>query len=156
MLIGGTYLNRKDFNKVATELAGLSDLTYKAREGKVLAWLWQSEVFYQKQKPEGAQGTEKIGGYVFGQYGLDENWSVGLRADGFTEPRLRDPASDESIGNLTYALVPQITYSTSEFSRFRLAYAHEVRTAEHAPETRERILQLQYTFFMGAHPTHDF
>lgn len=153
--LGATYLGRKDADHTRTDLSGL-DVTYKNRVGKRLKWLVQGEAFYQAQKPQDENWSEKVAGYVFTQYGLDERWSVGLRADGYTQLHRRDADTDEEIGNLTYAFVPQISWQPSEFSRWRLAYAHEVATAEHAHEERQRMIQLQYTFFLGAHPAHDF
>jgi hypothetical protein len=155
LLLGASYLGRKDAALTRTDLTGL-EATYKMREGKVLKWLMQSEVFYQNQQPKTEARSQKLAGYVFTQYGWDERWSAGLRADAYSQLDLKDEASGEHLGNLTYAFVPQIAFAPSEFSRFRLAYSHEIAEQEHAGTNSEHRVQLQYTYFLGAHPAHDF
>ena len=154
MLLGASYMSRKNASYQKTDLYGI-DLTYKVRHGKRLKWLVQSEVFYQVQSVTDAEGTRKYGFYIYPQYGLNERLSLGFRVDGFSHLNLKDE-SGANQKDYDYALVPTVTYKTSEFSTVRLAYAHEVDTTAGHDNKMNRQIMLQLTFLLGAHPAHDF
>lgn len=154
-LLGLSYLVRKDASKVRTDLYGI-DFTFKRREGKVLRWLVQTEWMYQTQVGRALMQEEKLGGYVFPQYGLNENWHFGLRFDAFSHLNLKFQSNGERRDDLDYAFVPTVTYRNSEFSTLRLAYAHEVDTTEGVGDVKDRQIQLQFVFLLGSHPSHDF
>jgi hypothetical protein len=146
LLLGATYLKRSDATKLTTDLMGI-DVTFKQREGKTLKWLVQSEVYYQEQNQR-ATSTQRAGGvYVFPEYGLDAQWSIGLRGDYYKQMK--------SNGEKTWAAVPAITLRPSEFSTWRLAYSHEI-TDRTGDDLKDRQIQLQFTYHLGAHPAHDF
>ncbi len=144
--IGLNYLGRTIADGTAFQYAGL-DGAAKWREGKILRWLIQSEGWARKQVPSGGASETLAGGYVFAQYGLTESWSVGLRADYFTNTSLADVAGNP-IANSTTAIVPTVTWKPSEFSRFSVAYTNE--------NTGRQAVECQATFVIGAHPAHLF
>lgn len=146
MLLGASYLKRSDPTKTTSDLMGI-DLTYKKREGKTLKWLVQSEIFYQEQNQRGMMTGRTGGAYIYPEYGLNNEWSFGLRGDYYE--KFNSPKEN------TWAAVPTITYHTSEFARFRLSYAHEI-TDRPGPDFYDRQIQLQYTFNLGSHPPHAF
>lgn len=146
LLLGASYLKRSDALKITTDLMGL-DLTYKMREGKVLKWLVQTEVFYQEQNQRNVSTGRKGGAYVYPEYGMDAQWSFGLRGDYYE--------SFTATKEKTWAAVPTITYHPSEFSWIRLSYAHEI-TDQAGKDIKDRQIQLQYTFHLGSHQPHAF
>lgn len=155
LLVGATYLGRKSAAGQKTNLFGL-DATYKVREGKRLKWLLQSELFYQIQTVTDYDSSKKIGFYVYPQYGFNDQWSFGLRLDGFSQLNMKDDTTKEKLHDLDYALVPTVSYKPSEFSTVRLAYAHEVDTTQGRDNKMDRIVQLQLIYVLGAHPAHEF
>lgn len=155
LLLGASFMGRKSAAGVKTDLFGF-DATYKVREGKKLKWLLQSEVFYQVQTVTDSDSSKKLGFYVYPQFGYNDRLSFGFRVDGFSHLNLKDSTSNEKLKDFDYALVPTMTYKTSEFSTVRLAYAHEVDTTQGKDNVMDRQIQLQLTFLLGAHPTHEF
>ncbi len=155
LLLGVTVLKREDSTQTKTDLYGI-DATYKARNGKILTWLFQSEFFLQTQSTPGADRTEKAGFYVYPQYGLSEQLSFGMRFDGFSHLNLKFQSNNEKRNDFDYALVPTITYKPSEFSTLRFAYSHEIDTTQGTGDKLDRQFQLQFTYILGAHPAHDF
>lgn len=154
-LVGASFMSRKSALQQKTDLFGL-DATYKVREGKRLKWLLQSEIFYQIQTVTDADSTKKLGFYVYPQYGVNDRFSVGFRVDGFSHRNLKDENTGEKQRDFDYALVPTLTYKASEFSTVRFSYAHEVDTTDGRDNKMDRIVMLQLTFLLGAHPAHDF
>jgi hypothetical protein len=155
MLIGASYLNRIDSDKTETSLYGI-DLTFKNRQAKVLRFLVQAELFYQHQKALLTEATKKIGGYVHAQYGYDSHWDFGLRFDGFSHLNMKFVSDKSDREDFDYAITPIINYSSSEFAKFRLSYSYEVDTTQGVDDTKDRQIQLQAIFFLGAHPAHTF
>jgi hypothetical protein len=156
LLLGTTYLSRTGGDHIQTQLIGL-DATFKNKEQKLLKWLLQTEVWYQIQnnKDDGFH-DESIGAYVYPQYGIDENWSVGMRFDAFSDLSQKFDGTDENQKNLEYAVVPTVAYKTSEFSTLRLAYTHQVAYNQNQSDDVQRILELQFIAILGAHPAHAF
>lgn len=155
VLVGMTYLGRKDTAGVKTDLFGL-DWTYKAREGKRLKWLLQGEFFYQTQSTPNAKHSEKAGFYLLPQYGFTDVLSFGFRIDGFSHLNMEFESNNERRRDFDFALVPTLTYKPSEFSTLRLAYSHEVDTTQGIGDVQDRQVQLQFTYIMGAHAAHEF
>ena len=155
LLVGTTYLNRKDAAGMQTELFGV-DLTFKERRGRRLNWLFQSEVFLQLQDTPGADFSRKMGFYAYPQYGIDDQWSFGVRFDGFSHLNLKFQSNGESRADFDYAIVPTLSYKPSEFTTVRVAYAHEMDTTQGVGDKPNRHFQLQYVQILGAHPAHDF
>jgi hypothetical protein len=155
ILLGASYLGRKDSSDVKTDLFGI-DLTYKNREGRKLKWLVQSEVYYQMQSAPAMETSKKAGLYIYPQYGINENISFGVRLDGFSHLNLEFQSNGESREDFDYAFAPTLTYKPSEFSALRLAYSHEVDTTQGVSDVTDRQIQMQFLFILGAHPAHEF
>lgn len=154
LLLGLSYLNRKDYTSLKTELFGL-DLTYKSREGKRLTFFVQSEIFYQAQSAPGVEKTDKAGFYFFPQYGIDESLFIGLRMDGYSQLNLKFQNGDKR-SDFDYALVPTLSYKPSEFSTLRASYTYEIDTTQGAADIADRQFMVQFIYNLGAHPAHDF
>lgn len=155
ILWGATYLGRSDDAGTSTALMGI-DATYKKREGQTLKWLFQAEAYYQTQKPEGLEETQKAGFYALTQYGFDPHWSFGLRVDGYSHVNMTFETVDEAREDFDYGIVPTLTYKPTEFGTIRLAYMHEVDTTQGVEDTEDRQFQFQFIAMLGAHPAHDF
>ncbi len=155
LLLALNYLGRTDASSVKMSLVGL-DMTFKERVGKTLKWLVQSELWHRSlDGPEGSISSA-AGAYVYTQYGFDPIWSFGVRLDGYSVFNQRFPLSGEKQKNLDYAVVPTLNYRSSEFANFRLAYSHGIETAQGIADVKDRRLELQFVFLMGAHPAHEF
>lgn len=151
--LGLSYLNRKDHASAETSLAGF-DLTYKKREGKWLKWLTQTEAYYQDKKS--TERNRAIGGYHLTQYGLDTQWSVALRLDAYSDFDKKFQTTGERRKDFDYALVPIATWKYSEFSTLRFSYTYDVNTTQGDADIKNHLLQVQFTYILGAHPAHDF
>lgn len=153
-LMGASYLARIEGSSTQTRLYGL-DLTYKNRQNSVLKWLSQSEVYYQWQKNP-VDVSYKTGFYSYLQFGQSKQISYGLRVDGYSHLNQKFESNGESRENFDYALSPSITYTASEFSKIKLTYLHEVDTQQGIEDISNKQILLQFVYFLGAHPTHDF
>ena len=155
MQLGVTYLGYKDRDGIGKEIKGF-DLTYKKREGKTLVWLTQAEVFHRGTTGARAGETNSEGGaYLYNQLGFNPEVSAGLRLDGFSDFGKKFNTGDEQK-NLEFAVVPTLAYKPSEFSQFRLEYVHSVETNQGEEDSIDRRYLLNYIFFIGAHPAHEF
>lgn len=154
-LLGLTALRRSNSTGVVTDLVGV-DYTYKFREGRRLTWLVQSEAYFQQRRTPNADDVNQAGFYVYPQYSWDQRWSFGFRVDAFSELSLKFASNRERRADLDYALVPTLTYRSSEFLVFRMAYAHEVDTTQGSADVRDRQFMIQAVYILGAHPAHDF
>lgn len=155
ILWGATYLARTDAAGTTTQLGGL-EATYKKRVGKTLKWLFQTEAFFQLQKPEDLKESRKAGFYALTQYGFDPYWSFGLRVDGFSHLNMTFATVDQDREDFDYGIVPTLTYKPSEFGTIRFAYMHEVDTTQGVDDGEDRQFQFQFTALLGSHPAHDF
>lgn len=153
--LGLNYLSRKDHAGEETNLTGL-DATFKAREGKILRWLVQSEIWHRAVHPLAAKSTSTVGSYLYTQYGFDSELAMGVRLDGYSELNRSFATTGEKQNDFDYAIVPSVTYKPSEFSTLRFSYAHEVDTTQGESDVRDRRFELQFTYILGAHPAHDF
>jgi hypothetical protein len=89
--------------------------------------------------------TEQSGWYLQGTWLLRPRWRVGLRYDSL------DPGAAQARAAPRRSSV-MLDWSPSEFSRLRAQYAlDDARGNE-----RDRQLQLQYLFAIGAHGAHKF
>ncbi|QDK39093.1 outer membrane beta-barrel protein [Bdellovibrio sp. NC01] len=153
--IGGTYLGRTDSTGLQTQLGGL-DFVYKQKEGKFNRWFFQSEIWYQNQNSPDTDRSEKIGAYIYPEYGFSENWSLGLRMDAFSDLSQNFEGTNDRQKNLDYAFVPTLTFKTSEFATWRVAYTHEVLNQAQMADQIDRKIELQFIAILGAHPAHAF
>ena len=105
-----------------------------------------------RQEPtEPASSTEfekrdAYGFYVWTEVQPWRPWAFGLRYD-WTE--------DPSMAGHEWAIGPYISFSTTEFLRFRLGYKHTERSGFGSPDTIDELL-FQATFILGAHPADLF
>ena len=155
MQTGLNYLGRNAADGSATKFLGL-DLTAKWRENQTLVFLLQSEAWYRILSPAtGGDAETTLGYYVYSQYGFSQQWYAGLRIDGYTVTSLQD-AGGGKIGNLSYGLVPTVTFKASEFSTIRASYSFLGDLRDSKEQSPERIFELQAVFLLGTHPSHDF
>ncbi len=149
------YLHRKDSEGESFTLYGL-DLVAKWRRGSVLRYLLQSEIWQRNLRVKESRAIEKtVGGYLLNQYGLSQNLSCGLRLDYYSLPSLTD-ALGRRVELSEMAIVPSLSYSPSEFSRFRLAYLYQREKSPESSHSEKQTVEFQSTFTLGAHPAHDF
>jgi hypothetical protein len=152
--LGFNYIGRTSSTNTETLTFGL-DFVAKKREARTLKYLLQSETWYREETRDPG-GTERtLGGYLYGQYGFNPRWQLGLRLDAFTVLSQED-ALGRSEDNLNFAWVPTLTYRSSEFATFRLAYNDRRDSVNDRTTDRDRFLQFQATFILGAHPAHTF
>jgi hypothetical protein len=148
------YLSRTDAEKTRMTLSGL-DFTAKWREAGVLNFLLQSEIWHRTLAPDGAEAEKTLGAYVLPQYAFDAQLYLGLLIDYYSVLNLKD-AIGQTVDNSVLALVPTLSYQASEFSTLRLAWHDASTRREGEPDRREKRVELQASFTIGAHPAHDF
>jgi hypothetical protein len=154
LLVGLNSLARVDADAQTMRLSG-ADLTWKLREGRRLVGLIQGEIFHRLTRAFGASAEERWAGYLFGQYGFADEWSVGVRVDALTQPTLRF-GNGEKRPNFDYGLQPQVTWKSGEFSTLRLGYERQVATRQGDNDSVADLVFLQWIFILGSHPAHPF
>lgn len=154
---GVSYLSRTDASKNEMTLYGL-DLVAKKRKGKMLQFLWLSELWSRTTKPDGVESEHTIGFHMYPQLGFSYHWYFGLRLDYYKNLSLENVAGD-SLDNYRRSFVPTLTFQETEFAKFRLAFHHEQIKDPSRPADEDTVVQsveFQTTFILGAHPAHDF
>ena len=131
---------------------GLLDLDWKY---KYTPDGWRHALFTLAGEALGFRGTDvndntvnRWGMYTYAELHPWERWSGGVRFDWSQFPNM--PGNE-------WALEPYITFSPSEFLKFRLAYKYtkySSATTFGVPDANEVLLQA--SFFLGAHPAHPF
>ncbi len=145
---GFNYLARNARNDGHLKLFGL-DLTGKWRDGQNLNWLIQTEIWGKNIRPPGSALNRSFGGYFYAQKFIYSKISGGVRFDGYS-------IDTSPVLNLDYSIVPTLAYKHSEFSQFKLSYQLDWEKREHKDSQTNRTIQLQATFLLGDHPSHDF
>jgi hypothetical protein len=93
--------------------------------------------------PPSYEKRDAYGYYVWADVQPWNRWTFGLRYDWTDYPS--GPGHEWAIG-------PYVSFSTTEFLRFRLGFKHTERSGvESGPRTIDEVL-LQGTFILGAHP----
>jgi len=151
---GLSMLNRNAADGSKMKLVGM-DLTGKIRSGKVLRFLWQSEVWQRSFTPLDGKEEISTGAYAFPQYGFDSGAEFGIRFDYLTVNTKKD-ATGSKVGNSETAIVPTLGYRPSEFSTWRMAYRIEKIESDDTDTIDNQVLEFQATYILGAHPAHDF
>ena len=159
----GSFVDAEDALALSLGLSFLGNENSKGEDKKLFGfdatakgevfghkYLVQTETWMRHKKPQGKDLKKSIGTYVFPQVSLNKSFKLGSRFDYFTEL-----GSDEALKKSEYSLSPTITYEASEFSSFKLAYNHTVKS-QSEKETTDQGIQLQAVFILGAHPAHDF
>jgi hypothetical protein len=137
---GGEILFAHRNNPVTTE---------SPEGGGVSAALMQRGLRQEPTEPASSSAFEKrdaYGFYVWTEVQPWRPWVFGLRYD-WTE--------DPSMAGHEWAIGPYISFSTTEFLRFRLGYKHTERSGFGSPDTIDELL-FQATFILGAHPADLF
>lgn len=155
MEIGLNYLGRRAADNEKLVLVGL-DNTMKWREGRVLRWLFQTEIWWRLLRSSTNENQRSLGGYFYTQYGFSETWQLGLRLDAFNELTRTNAITNQREKNIRYAVVPTLTFVSSEFLKFRGAYTFESERELSETQFTDHRLEFQATFILGAHPAHDF
>jgi hypothetical protein len=147
---GLNYIGRKTEAEGQMSLIGLDWVT-KLRELSQLRWLFQSEIWYRSL----GEGKE-LGGYVFANYGVpDTRLELGLRAEGLSDLGLQN-LNGESIPNVRFGLVPQLTFRSSEFVQLRASVETDFQFRSGSTTLLNHVVQGQAVFILGAHPAHEF
>ena len=155
MDVGFNYLGRTDTYKNEMELVGL-DLTGKWRGMRRNKWLFQSEIWYKREKDIQNETTREIGLYAFNEFPLGETVGLGFRLDAFKELSKTDALTGLKINNISYGGTLQGSFSSSEFAKIRTTLSHEFERLEGRTTAKDTRLGLQLVFILGSHPAHDF
>lgn len=151
--LGFNYSHRKNAEGLTTEVTGF-DFVYKKRQAKVLQYLLEAEVWHQATFKLDEESDKILGGWIFAQYGFENNLQMGIKTDYFTELNVKDDHGDK-VENSIVTIAPQLSWKPSEFSNFKLAYL----SANHKNGSENKnvgTIELQTTFILGAHPAHTF
>ena len=159
--LGFTYLRwHPTENKRRVSHQSGIDFMLKWKRGKLRSFKCVSEVWYRETRQtrkdifeDPAPPVEnRLGAYTFIEYQFHEEWSVGIRFDGFTDPNKRGELG-YTYANGTASESIMLTFKPSEFSYFRI-------TGERSTviETGERSYQgyFQADFILGKHPAHTY
>lgn len=152
--LGFNYVGRTSAENTETLILGL-DFVAKKRDARTLKYLVQSETWFREETRDPGGSEQTLGSYLYAQYGFSPKWQFGLRLDAFTVLSQED-ALGRDEDNFNVAWVPTLTYRSSEFATFRIAYNDQRDTVDGRTIDRDRFLQLQATFILGAHPAHTF
>ncbi|MCX6117517.1 MAG: hypothetical protein NT027_08250 [Proteobacteria bacterium] len=182
--LAGNFLRRVDYEGTSMTLFG-ADLVLKLKKEGTTKFLLQGEYWRRsltpKAKPADDDTGETInpkseitqGFYLFPDFRIRKNATVGMRIDYVIPP---DPEEEGAKVEAFWGVAPQISYSPSEFSRFRLGMNYRKKAAahEHEGETEtggeeeageeseaskseyDKSIEVQVTFILGSHPAHDF
>lgn len=153
--IGLNYLGRKATDGEHMRLFGL-DSTAKWKDGKVLRWLLQTEIWLRHLRSASNLLQKDLGGYFYPQYGFSENWALGIRFDMFNELTRTSAVTGQREKNINYGIIPTLSYTSSEFAKFRLAYGYHGERELSETQFTDHVIELQATFILGAHPAHEF
>ncbi len=153
--LGVNYLNRINSEGDQTLFFGM-DFVGKKKTGPTLKHLIQSEVWSRTSSFNvGGDDRHELGCYVYYQYGFTNEWALGARLDYFTDLSRKD-----FFGNTQkyYDLraILSMTFQPSEFLRFKLDYSNGIEILDSTKLQQTNKIELQVTFNLGAHPSHDF
>lgn len=146
--MGLNYLGRKDSKGISNSTFGL-DLTAKWKEATQTLFLLQSEVWLGSLADQ-----PRWGFYIYPQYFLGGSFFAGLRIDYYEESQASGFSG--SVVSSELGVVPTVTYRSSEFVQFRLAYNLKPSFTGGAYASTDQFLEFQALFILGTHPAHDF
>lgn len=146
---------RGDFKLQAEYLIRARDLHFQEYEPN------SNNDGFSAVEPSRTLRPKQDGAYVQGLYGIANRWDAGLRMDALgMANKVFDGAEREEAGT-SFRYTGQVSYSPSEFSRFRaqLAYldpdqGHSDHDDGHSENAWQ--LMLQYNLSLGAHGAHRF
>ena len=151
---GISYLSRTAYEGERLRLIGFDGVA-KLQQVNFPELLLQGEAWHRETMPKIGKKNASAGGYLYLQYGFSRSFFTGCRVDYFTVLSLKD-ANGSKISNYEYGIFPTITYKSSEFMTFRMTYSRETSTQKHRETINKNFVELQSTFILGAHPSHDF
>ncbi|MCB4757407.1 MAG: hypothetical protein LHV69_10335 [Elusimicrobia bacterium] len=153
---------------------GAIDVTLRwkpIREGLYRSFLWRTEAFYSDRKlmPEtdlltGAvtaaeRRLHRRGWYSNIEVQPAQRWRFGVRADYVESPEadivvitLEDQTVREVETSITRAVNPYITFTLSEFNRFRVQYQYQ----QVPGDDEEHRVFFQWVVVLGPHGAHPF
>lgn len=139
------------------------DLTFRWKplaQGVYRSAIWRSEGFYTDQslapvldpvdasKNQPAVRLNRRGMYSYLEFQPLKRWRLGVRGDYVEDPTVRD----NNTPHITRALAPYVTFTLSEFNRFRVQW-----TRKDLPgNEKENLGYLQWTVVLGPHGAHAF
>ena len=151
--IGVNYVGRKANDGTQMTLFGV-DVTAKWKEATVTQFLFQSEVWHRALSGRSSPTENSLGFYLYPQAYLGENIFAGLRFDYFSILNQKD-AFGTPLTNYEMSFIPTLTYRSSEFAQFRLAYSYSPSNVAGSSRT-SHLVEAQAVILLGAHPAHDF
>lgn len=134
-------------------LIGGADFTFRYKPlltAIYRSFLWRNEFFYRRPFNIGSNLVAR-GFYSFLQYQSGRRWYWGARFDFAQEPENDFLTSGKTFHQLAFAGI--ITFTPSEFSRFRLQYR---QTDDNAGGKAVHEILFQTNFSIGAHGAHVF
>lgn len=152
---GLNYITRKDSNSNHMHLFGV-DITSKIRKARMLAYLIQSEIWYRINENSTGDVSKQIGFYIFTDAAVADRLTLGVRWDSFKDLNKIDPVRVKNLNNIYHKLLGQITFHSSEFSKFRATISRELQIEEGNLTSADTKLALQTVLILGSHPAHDF
>lgn len=152
--LGLNFLQRNDSEGQVTTIQGI-DLVGKWMQASYVVFLLQSESWLRRTKAPHSEESEEFGTYLYGQYALNSQIALGLRGDYFTSLSLKD-ALGKKLENSDTGVVPTLTFKSSEFATWRIAYNHQQSQLQGSQTKTIPVAEIQSTFILGAHPAHAF
>jgi hypothetical protein len=153
--VAGSFLGRTDAEGMRMMLVG-TDAVVKWREGRIIPFLLQSELWWRELKPSTGQGSKSLGFYIYPQTHLGALLDFGLLYDHYRPLNLKD-ALGEPIVRVEHNFAPTITWRNSEYSSIRANYTWKAATEEEKSfKVTNSYFEIQSVFILGAHPAHEF
>ncbi len=153
--LGLSYLGRTDTQENDLKLVGL-DFVAKWRQGRMTKYLLQSELWYKNETNSANESSEQVGMYILNQFGMSVENSFAFRLDAFKDLSKRNAITNRISNNISYGVLAQHTFTSSEFLKIRSTLAHEFDREEGITTGKDTRATLQFVFILGSHPAHDF
>ena len=153
LALGLNYLGRKSHEKESLHFWGFDAIA----KGDLFEkeYSLEFENWVRLKDPEANESELSTGFYVFPQYELMESFKTGLLFDYYTVLSHKD-RNDNKIENYNISISPTLTYHSSEFAHFRLAYEYSKEVEAGQDDINKHTVNFQTVFILGAHPAHDF
>jgi hypothetical protein len=153
--IAANYLGRTDSEGMKTVLVG-TDAVMKWREGRIISFLIQSEVWWREVQSAAGEESKSIGLYIYPQANLIGPLDFGILYDEYRPLNLKD-AIGMVIKKSEHSIAPTLSYKNSEFSTFRANYTWQWKDdGEKFFRVSNSFFEIQSVFILGAHPAHEF
>lgn len=142
---------------------GAVDVTFRWKplaHGVYQSFIWRTEGLYTDQslapvtdpvdasKNEPSARINRRGAYSYVEAQPAKRWRMGVRGDYVEDPAVRD----NNTPHITRAVAPYITFTLSEFNRFRVQWTHK----DLPRGETENLGYLQWTIVLGPHGAHAF